>query len=71
MPDTTASPRIGRYLNVSEASDHFSVSRNRLYELLKEWCIRARKLSAWTLLERAELDRFPDGAAGSAVSLKA
>ena len=61
MQTMSRGPRIGRFLNVREASDYLNVSRSRLYQLLKEQKIRARKLGARTLLEREELDRFLDG----------
>lgn len=49
-----------RFLTINEACSYVRVSRSRLYELLSEGRIVARKLGHRTLVPREELDRFLD-----------
>jgi excisionase family DNA binding protein len=45
-------------LRPAEAARALGVSRSRLYELLAQGELKARKLGASTLIERVEIERY-------------
>ena len=58
MQSTNPQPRPGRFLRIPEACAYIGVSRSRLYQLLAEGKLPARKLGCRTLLDKDMLDRF-------------
>ena len=61
MQSTNPQPRPGRFLRIPEACAYIGVSRSRLYQLLAQRKLPARKLGHRTLIQRDELDQFLDG----------
>jgi len=50
--------QVDRLLTVPEVCEHLAVSRSRLYQLLSEGRVQARKCGSRTLVPEGELKRF-------------